>query len=727
MTATGQRWISRDPRLSVAAARFWRILSLAMFTYTAGMIGDLVSLAIKHRPGFSVAEAGETLLYPVGALFTVVALVVFPTTAQSRMERIKIGLDVAIVLFGSATFVWYFVASPRWHPSDGWQKLSSGLVLPALSLVAGFAILRIAMAGANVISRSTMSCFIFAAASEAAAIVLDKPAGTPVGRLGLTLQTLGLTACVVGIAIQARSDPMRSTAPAKWRRPFTVLPYGALTATVVLLLIVIGTDLDYRGSVVALGVLTVCAAVIARQLASLRENSRLLSANRQLTVRLQHQAFHDQLTALVNRTLFTERVGQALDRARGGHQSVAVLFIDLDDFKIVNDSLGHQAGDELLIAVAARLHSTLRAQDTLGRLGGDEFAILVEDGSPTAPTAVAQRVITALSSPFRMSDAQVTVEASVGVAIASGNEADPAELLRNADVAMYAAKHLQKGGWRVFEPAMLVALRHRHQLRAALLRAVDRDEFDVYHQPIVDLVDGTVHGTEALVRWRRDGSLVPPGEFIPLAEETGLIAEIDQRVLFRACHQAVQWQTPLPGGGPFALHVNLSARQLHRPDLVTDVARALHASGLAAGRLTLEITESGLGNDHEAAIQRLDGLARLGVHLAIDDFGTGYSSLAYLRRMPVDLIKIDKVFTDELLCEAVTAPLAQAVIVLATTLGMETVAEGIEHPMQASRLLELGCRYGQGFHFGEPLPADEMRELLVSAAPEHLLNAKVIG
>src|SRR5262249_34711186 len=292
-----------------------------------------------------------------------------------------------------------------------------------------------------------------------------------------------------------------------------------------------------------------------------------------------------------------------------------------------------------LAAVADRLQATVPAPGSLGRLGGDEFALLAVasgDRSEHEARDVAQRVITALRTPFVVSDRSVDVQASIGIATTTAGEPGVAELLRNADVAMYAAKNEDKGGWRVFEPAMLTAIQRRHRLQAALADAVTRAEFAAYYQPIVDLLDGSVHGAEALVRWQRPGGAVtPPGEFIPLAERTGLVVEIDRFVLDTACRQAARWRVGSCGDRPLSLHVNLSARHLHRPDLVEDVARALRDSGLCPDRLTLEITETGLGHDHEAAIDRLGELVRLGVHLAIDDFGTGYSSLAYLRRMPV--------------------------------------------------------------------------------------------
>jgi diguanylate cyclase (GGDEF)-like protein len=727
MLAIGQWRIGRDRRQSRSSMRFWRILAVAMFIYTAGMLVDLLSFVFA----LPVLDAGETFLYPVAGICTVVALIVFPTTSQSGAERFRMVLDVVTVLLGSATFVWYFLVSLRWRPENGWHELSDGLIHPGLALVAGFVILRITMIGANVIGRTTTACFVFGALSATGPIIAGAQSDTPVGRAGSVVHVIGFMTCVVGVAIQLRDGPNPAGGPAdrgqpRWRRFLVVLPYSTVIATLVLLLIVIRTGLNPRGWGVVIGAFGLCVLLIVRQLASLWENSRLLRANRELTERLRHQAFHDQLTGLANRTLFTDQVTAALARARHDSGTVAVMFVDLDDFKLVNDSMGHQVGDELLLAVAQRLRGAVPAEGCLGRLGGDEFAILVPGSvvgagiGLSAGSAVgigvrgiAERIVDVLSLPFHVSGMPVNVSASVGIAAAVGGAPGTAELLRNADVAMYSAKNAHKGGWRVFEPMMLATVLRRHRLQGALADAWARGEFVVYYQPIIDLFDGTVHGAEALVRWRQpDGRCTLPGQFIPLAEETGLVTRIDRWVLNQACRQARSWWGIPAAGRPFALHVNLSARHLHRPDLVHDVAEALHESDLPADQLTLEITESGLGHNHEAAIERLGELGRLGVHLAIDDFGTGYSSLAYLQRMPVDVLKIDKTFTDELSLGAPPAPLVQAVIALAAALGMQTVAEGIEGPAQAQRLLALGCRYGQGFHYAEPLSADQMEDFL---------------
>ena len=420
LIGVGQLRVGVDPRLRPAARRFWRVLSASMFTYTAGMLVNLTALVF----GIHVArDAGETLFYPVAAVFTVVALVVFPTAVRSAGERLRMLLDVATVLLGSATFVWYFLVSRRWRPANGWAELADGVVLPGLILVVGFVILRIMMAGANVISRPTAAGFVFGASCIAVPVILDAEAGTAADRVGALVHLTGFLSCLVAIAIQRRVGLAGDGRPAAWRRSFTVLPYGAVAATLSLLLWVVKPHLDYRSWFVAIGALALCAAVVARQVASLWETSRLLKTNRELTGRLHHQAYHDELTGLDNRALFTEHVAKAVAQTRLDGSTAALLFVDLDDFKFVNDSLGHQIGDQLLAAVAARLRTTVPTRGFLGRLGGDEFALLTVaggDGAGHPARAVAEEVIAALREPFVVSGRSVDVQASIGIATATG-------------------------------------------------------------------------------------------------------------------------------------------------------------------------------------------------------------------------------------------------------------------------------------------------------------------
>jgi len=441
-------------------------------------------------------------------------------------------------------------------------------------------------------------------------------------------------------------------------------------------------------------------------------NTRDVSDRKELEAQLVHQAFHDGLTGLANRTLFAERVEHAL--ARSGKGELAVLFIDLDDFKHVNDSLGHAAGDQLLVAAARRLQGCLRPADTAARLGGDEFAVLLErvtDAEATA--AVAGRVLDTLHRPFGLNGRTIPIKASLGVATGRPGTDEAEELLRNADVAMYAAKAGGKDRYELFRPDMHEDMLQRLELETELRHAADRDQLVLHYQPIVELVSGRITRVEALVRWEHPTKgLLPPPAFIPLAEEQGLIGPIGNWVLLQACLQARRWQDQFPDAPPLSVHVNLSGRQLEEQQLVGEVVQALETARLSPRLLTLEITESVLVSDIEAMSARLRELKGLGVLLAIDDFGTGYSSLSYLRRFPIDMLKIDKAFVDGIGRGREDTALAHAIIKLSHTLQLHAVAEGIEEPEQATNLVTLGCRDGQGFYFSRPLPTAAMTELL---------------
>ena len=444
-------------------------------------------------------------------------------------------------------------------------------------------------------------------------------------------------------------------------------------------------------------------------------NTRDVSERKQLEDQLVHQAFHDGLTGLANRTLFTERVEQAL--ASIGPTDVAVLFVDLDDFKNVNDSLGHASGDQLLVAAAKRLKSCLRPGDTASRFGGDEFAVLLERvADRDAASAVAARVIETLHQPFGLQGRAIPIQASVGVAIGRRGVEDADALLRNADVAMYAAKAGGKDRYEVFRPEMHADMVQRLELEAELRHAADRGELVLHYQPIVELASGRITRVEALVRWAHPTrGLLGPAAFVPLAEEHGMIGPIGRWVLDEACRQARRWQDRFPGAPPLSMHVNLSGRQLQQPGLIAEVAQSLEACALEPDLLTLEITETVLMADTDTVSQRLRDLKQLGVRLAIDDFGTGYSSLSYLRRFPIDMLKIDKAFVDGIggIGEGrEDAALAHAIINLSHTLQLHTIAEGIELPEQAANLAELGCHDGQGYHFARPLGSEAMTDLL---------------
>jgi diguanylate cyclase (GGDEF)-like protein len=422
-----------------------------------------------------------------------------------------------------------------------------------------------------------------------------------------------------------------------------------------------------------------------------------------------HQAFHDPLTDLPNRALFLDRLELGLSRVQRSKSKLAVLFLDVDRFKIINDSLGHAAGDELLREVATRLIASIRPGDTAARFGGDEFAILLEDvDGVEGAERVALRILNALRAPLSVAGRDVFISASIGIALDAATAGD---MIRNADLAMYRAKAEGKGCHAVFEPAMHVAVVERADLEADLQRVIEREELVLHYQPIVALGNRAIIGVEALVRWRHPTrGLVSPEAFIPLAEETQLMAELGRWILTEACREVAGWRSLRP----LRLAVNLSAVQLHAPDaLAGDVAAALAASGLPPRALVLEITETTLMRDVTETITCLRALKELGVLLAVDDFGTGYSSLDRLRRFPIDILKIDKAFIDDL--GAGDATLAHAIIDLGDSFGLQVVAEGVEHESQRQRLLELGCIYGQGYHFARALPAAELRALLEPA------------
>ena len=436
---------------------------------------------------------------------------------------------------------------------------------------------------------------------------------------------------------------------------------------------------------------------------------------------LRHRVLHDALTGLPNRTQLVDSLDDALARAADSGAPLGVLFLDLDHFKLINDSLGHHKGDELLRAIAPRLRSHLRPGDRIARFGGDEFGILVEQlADEREAIAIAERVTSAFQRPFLINGVEHYVAVSIGIAVAGPGvpEVDADSLIRDADAAMYRAKERGRNRGVLFDAEMRATAVRRLEIERELRHALDRDELVLRYQPIVALRSGEVTGVEALLRWQHpERGMLDPGEFIPVAEDSGLIEPIGRWVIEEACRQTLIWHDERPDSRPLDVSVNLSARQVTHRDLTAAVSEILARTGLAPEHLHLEITESVLVEEHGIAAATLEALKELGVSLVLDDFGTGYSSLAYLNRFPLDVLKIDRSFTEALGVEAERTAIVEAIIGMARALGLDVVAEGVENEAQASELRRLGCDWAQGFCFARPMAAQQVSNLMAEARP----------
>ena len=446
-----------------------------------------------------------------------------------------------------------------------------------------------------------------------------------------------------------------------------------------------------------------------------------ISERKALEAKLERRASHDPLTGLPNRPAFVDRLEQALRRTRrrkNSRNKVGVLFMDLDGFKTINDSLGHEAGDRFLVTVAERLKNRLRPEDVLARFGGDEFAVLLEDVADVSEAIrVAQRIAEALQEPLAVNSHQVSVSTSVGIALGSAHtNDDPEGMLRKADAAMYRAKEQGPGRYAVFDPAMQARAQERLELEAELRGALQRGEFLLYYQPEVSLHDGSIVGFEALLRWQHpQRGLLKPQAFMPLAEETDLIVPIGRWVLEEACGRAKRWEEERPCAPPATIQVNLSSRQLARRGLPRTIEEVLTRADMEAHRLALDITETTLIKTSEENAQALEALKKMGIRLHLDDFGTGYSSLSYLKRFPVDRVNVDKSFVKGLAENAADTALVRMIIDLCHTLGVEVLAEGIETSEQAALLRDMGCDVGQGYYFAQPLLGEALAKRLPKA------------
>jgi len=448
----------------------------------------------------------------------------------------------------------------------------------------------------------------------------------------------------------------------------------------------------------------------------LLENGRLersLAQVTELQEALRHQAYHDALTGLPNRILFAECVTETLRAVQTSGRAAAMLFLDLDGFKVVNDTLGHASGDELLVQVAKRLQATMRPDDVAARLGGDEFAVLLDGANRSRALSITQRIAAALDEPFRVGERRTTVHASIGIALARPETHSPDELFAQADLAMYSAKSDRSNRHAIYEPALHTAMRRRRALAFDLEEALERGEIIVHYQPAVAISTGRIRAFEALARWRHPRrGLVLPDEFLPTAAESGIMEELGKFVIDNACAQGTRWQEATTHGDGIGLWLNLSPSELHRPHLAEELSVALTRARLDARLVTLEVTEASVVQDEARVAGLMNDLRDIGFTISIDDFGTGYSSLSRLGEFPIDMLKIPKPFVDRLARDGVDASLVDAILGLADSLGLTAVAEGIETAEQVERLRALGCELAQGFFFGHPVAAHDALHLL---------------
>ncbi|MEU4689047.1 EAL domain-containing protein [Actinoplanes sp. NPDC023714] len=685
-----------------SAGRFWRGVRLALVLITVGyawLAADMLTHAAEVRTRQMPAPAAACVI--VGFLVAIAALARVPVVAAGGSERWRMALDRMIAFVGCAAVLWYAGVEPMLSAREPWS--GPGILIVGLGfLVAVGAATKVAHIAGGPVDRVAMR-FIAAGGGVPSAVVsvlavrYGYVASVPAQAIVMPLAPLMIT---LGVLAQRRADSGLRREPGGVG---VLLPYLAVAP---LLTVVVSEPMRWPVRVVLIAAVVATTLVMARQYLAYRENARLLRKARIQEERLQHEVSHDGLTGLANRALFTHK-------SRKIRANDSILLLDLDDFQTVNDLLGHEVGDRLLVAVAEKIKFETGNDGLPVRLGGDEFAVLLTHGDPED---LADRLLTAFQHPI--SEHRLLVQASIGIATAGpGDTADA--VLRNADVATYTAKQRGKAGFVRYVEGMGEPVLAHMRLGGELRRALDDGELRVVYQPIVRLDCLRVIGVEALVRWHHPTrGVVSPAEFIPAAERTGLIVPLGRFVLRETCRQAAAW---LAEFGPDALEeagLNVSARQLHDPDFVADVAGALAESGLPCERLVLEMTESAAlrGQQVSRALYELD---RMGIRLALDDFGTGESSLSLLRAFPAAIVKLDKSFVDGIEIDdgqpaAVDArqAVARAVVQMAAALGLSTVAEGIESPEQVATLRELGYTLGQGFHLAEPMTADEVSRLL---------------
>ncbi|MFI5938264.1 putative bifunctional diguanylate cyclase/phosphodiesterase [Actinoplanes sp. NPDC051494] len=681
--------------------RFWSSIAFAGAAFTTGDTFQFVHTLLG--PPTTSLDGGlvQSAFFTVGMCSNVLACLIFPQGLRSAREKLVFWLDAATVLAGGAVITWCFAV----NPVDEHTDRVTASITAALVIVAAFSATKVALIPDPPMARIAAWPMVAAPLVQVLSTFLPGAFQHHEHAYVLAIRLLPSLLITVGPRIQEITVRIDGSGPRARRRPYSLIPYGMIALTFVVFFAVLPDQVSTQLWGATAGVMVITALVAGRQLVAFQENAGLirrldvaLRGLRDQEAQLREQAAVDGLTKLANRTHFTAGMSGDLD----GH---TVLLIDLDDFKTINDTMGHAAGDALLVAVADRLRSTVRAGDVVARLGGDEFAILLPDTGAEDAGRVAGQILLRLAEPIVVQRHSIATRASIGVAAARPGD-EPSALLSNADIAMYEAKRRGKSTWVRYSDEMGARIGEEAELLRELELAVEAGQFVLEYQPIVRLDDLALTGVEALIRWNHPvRGLISPVDFIPLAERSGHIVAIGRWALREAAHQAAAWRAAYPRAGEITVGVNVAGRQLRTGDFVGEVARVLTETALPPGCLTIEVTETAVLDDEES-IEAMLRLRQLGVRLALDDFGTAASSLGLLLTCPVTTLKLDRSFVESITTVGRQAAVATAVSQMAHALELASVAEGIETEEQLTLLRELGYEYGQGFLFSRPVPAD---------------------
>jgi diguanylate cyclase (GGDEF)-like protein len=703
------RQVATIPGLPAAARRFWNQLTLVTGLCTLGMIIRGYD-ALRYGTSTKNLPAASIVVILMALLLAIWALLRIPIGPRTTGEWIRLSLDGATVVLGATTFVWYLALAPMLTGDHSFGAVWAPLAIGACCLASVSATVKVILAGTGPVDQGALRLLgiglLLGGVSSGTATIMMPSANAEPGYLFLPVISALL---ILAGDRQRRAVREPSPGPRRRGRPYSLMPYAAVVATDVLLVMATTGQADIRRHVVVAGAITITALVVVRQLVAFVDNDRLVKRLREREDQLTYQASHDALTRLANRDLFSERIAAALAADPG--DDLGLLLIDLDDFKTINDTLGHDVGDTLLAAVARRVQSCVDRHSTVARLGGDEFAVLLPTMRADAADSVAERILDSLTLPLVVDGYRLLVRASIGIAVARSGDS-PGTLLRNADIAMYAAKERGKSGFVRYVPGMAADILEHAQLGTELRQALDNNELSLLYQPIVRLADRRIVGAEALVRWHHPvRGLVPPGEFISTAERTGLIVQLGHWALREACRQKAVWGRTHGDDAPATVGVNVSGRQLAEPGFADQVFDAVNEAGLHPHDLVLEVTETEALTSRQV-LDTLRVLHDFGVSVALDDFGTGQSSLALVRTFPVNVLKLDKSFVNGITNGGADAVVAAAVVQMAQAIGFGAVAEGIEREEQAEYLAKLGYELGQGFHFVPPVPAEQLDQIL---------------